>query len=184
MQPVLSEPIMSKPVGQDTLGKKPGKKAEKTIEIAAPEDPLASLAPPVSPAEPAVLSQVAAPEPAISPVVPVPEKVLAVEPSMPVPAPVSLAPAPQAEYLSTPASTTNYNVGNAKIYLGTFSSEATARQQWIKTWTGNSAALGNLIAGIEQADGGFALYGVGAESADTARSICDKLRANGVSCGS
>ena len=126
-------------------------------------------------------------EPATSPV---PAAVQQPEPARPQPtdlvATTTPAATPAQPATSLPAPSSNVvtsGLGNAKIYLGRFENEAIARETWIRVWTGNSTALGSLVASIEPNDGQMALYAVGADSSATANGICTKLRQNGVSCG-
>lgn len=72
--------------------------------------------------------------------------------------------------------------GSDKVFLGSFASEAAAREAWINVWTGYSADLGSMVASIEPAAGQFALFAIGAKDAESASKTCDSLKAKGVSC--
>ena len=115
-------------------------------------------------------AQVAAPvvAPVVAPVAPVATPTVAAAPT----APASSLPAPM-----------NSGLGSGKIFLGKFTSEAAAREAWIRVWTNNSTTLSSLVASIEPNAGEVALFAVGSASAAQADSVCAQLRQNGVSCG-
>jgi Flp pilus assembly protein TadD len=163
-EPATATPVVVEPVTASA----------PTALTVEPATPAATAAEPSAPAESSAIvltpSQVMdTPRPSASE-----KKAVKVQAAPAEPAP-SAGPAP-ASVVNTTA------FGSDKVFLGTFASEAAAREAWVNVWTGYSADLGSMVASIEPAAGQFALFAIGAKDAEAASKTCDSLKTKGISC--